>query len=186
VVSHAKIFFNFLLADRYEWVTKAKRNTSIFRKEIHPLAGRERYVPVKPAILIREVFPPLSRQEQAGLAGISVPHIYMKMPHMVTNRKGEQKKKYRFTAIAAVVAMRLKEDEEPEPAEPEDTDEDKPATYRGTYVLISKRADVRRCNLQDLIQSWWPNEIRMFWGETTFSHLIPNMHNSFQLNSYPY
>lgn len=37
--------------------------------------------------------------------------------------------------------MRLKEDEEAEQDLPEDNDEEKPATYRGTYVLISNRSD---------------------------------------------
>ncbi|EXX89846.1 transposase, partial [Paenibacillus darwinianus] len=271
-----KDFFNFLTGNRFDWVTKAKRNTALFRKQIHPLTGRERYEPVNPAMLIKEVFTSLSKQGQVGLVGISVPDIYMKMPHFVSNRKGEHIKKYRYTAIAAVVAMRLKEDEEPEAAELEDTDEDKPATYRGAYVLISNRADAAdevlhvyakrwrievffrrakqnlglakchstteehhhahlellfaadtllgfahwemnkektsdgdgcthgemvrclfhtRCQIRSktrsgtqtisldigteavrfarLIQLFWPNEIRMFWGESAFSHVLP-------------
>jgi hypothetical protein len=268
-----KDFCTFLLANCYDWVTKAKRNTALL---IHPLTGRERYVPVNPATLIKEAFPSLAKLGQVGLAGISIPNIYMKMPHMVTNRKGEQKKKYRYTAIVAVVAMRLKEDEEPGSAEPEDTGDDQPATYRGAYVLISNRVDASdqvlhvyakrwrievffrrakqnlglanchstteahhhahlellfaadtllgfayweankektsdgdgcthgemvrclfhtRCQIRSktrsgiqtisldigteavqfarLIQLWWPNEIRMFWGETAFSHVLP-------------
>jgi hypothetical protein len=136
-----KDFFTFLSSNQFDWVTKAKRNTALYKREIHPLTGRERYVPVTPAMLIKEVFPSLNRLGTIGLAGIAVPDIYMKMPYMITNRKGEAKKKYRYTAIAAVVAMRLKEDEEPEQDCPEESDEDKPATYRGAYVLISNRVD---------------------------------------------
>jgi hypothetical protein len=36
----------------------------------------------------------------------------MKMPRMVTNRKGKQVQKQYYSAIGVVVAMRLKEDEE--------------------------------------------------------------------------
>jgi hypothetical protein len=136
-----KDFFNFLLANHFDWVTKAKRNTALYKREIHPLTGRERFEPVNPAMLIKEAFPSLRMLGSVGLAGISIPNIYMKMPYMATNRKGENKKKYRYTAIAAVVAMRLKEDEEPEHDLPEDRDEDKPATFRGAYVLISNRVD---------------------------------------------
>jgi hypothetical protein len=47
-----KDFFNFLEQHSFDWVTKAKRNTALFRKEIHPLTGRERFVPVNPRVLI--------------------------------------------------------------------------------------------------------------------------------------
>lgn len=98
-------------------------------------------MPVNPAMLIKEALPSLLSPKTVGLAGISIPNIYMKMPQMVTNRKGVEKKEYRYTAIAAVVAMLLKEDEEPEHDVPEDNDEEKPATFRGAYVLISNRVD---------------------------------------------
>jgi hypothetical protein len=32
-----KDFFNFLLANQFDWVTKAKRNTALYKREIHPL-----------------------------------------------------------------------------------------------------------------------------------------------------
>lgn len=143
-----KDFFNFLIDNNFDWVTKAKRNTALYKREIHPLTGQERFVPVNPAMLIKEAFPLLNQLGTVELAGISMPDMYMKMPYMVTNRKGEEKKKYRYTAIAAVVAMRLKEDEEGEQDLPEDNDEEKPATYRGAYVLISNRVGpLMRCCL---------------------------------------
>lgn len=87
-----KDFFNFLLANHFDWVTKAKRNTALYKREIHPLTGRERFVPVNPAMLIKEAFPSLRMLGTVGLTGISIPNIYMKMPYMATNRKGEDKK----------------------------------------------------------------------------------------------
>jgi hypothetical protein len=137
-----KDFFHFLSQHSFDWVTKAKRNTALFRKEIHPLTKWERYVPVNPAMLIKEVFPVLSQKDSPGLAGISIPDMYMKMPRMVTNRKGKQVQKQYYTQIGVVVAMRLKEDEEAEQTQPEENDEDQPVNYRGAYVLISNRVDV--------------------------------------------
>jgi hypothetical protein len=125
----------------FDWVTKAKRNTALFRKEIHPLTRLERFVPVNPAMLIKEVFPMLSKKDSSGLVGISIPNMYMKMPRMVTNRKGKQVQKQYYTAIGIVVAMRLKEDEELEQPQPKEMDEDQPMSYRGAYVLISNRVD---------------------------------------------
>jgi hypothetical protein len=108
-----KDFFTFLLANQFDWVTKAKRNTALFKRELHPLTGRERFVPVNPRMLIKEALPSLRMLKTVGLVGLSIPDIYMKMPCVEKNHKGEDKKKYRYTAIAAVVAMRLKEDEVP-------------------------------------------------------------------------
>jgi hypothetical protein len=149
-----KDFFNFLMANDFDWVTKAKRNTALYKREIHSLTGQERFVPVNPAMLIKEAFPSLNKLGAVGLVGISMPSIYMKMPCMVTNRRGEAKKKYRYTAIAAVVAMRLKEDEEAEQDLPEDNDEEKPATYRGAYVLISNRVDAPDEVLPVYVKRW--------------------------------
>lgn len=132
----------FLEQHSFDWVTKAKRNTALFRKETHPLTGRERFVPVNPRMLIQQVFPSLTQQGSSGLVGTSIPNMFMKMPVMVANRKGEQKKKQQYTAIGVVVAIRLKEDEELEQTQPEENDEDQPASYRGAYVLISNRVDV--------------------------------------------
>ncbi|WP_249536740.1 hypothetical protein [Serpentinicella alkaliphila] len=51
-----KDFFNWLTDHQYDWVTKAKRNTALYRKEIENITGRERFIPVKPSMLIKEVF----------------------------------------------------------------------------------------------------------------------------------
>jgi hypothetical protein len=44
----SKDFFTFLEDNDYDWVTKAKRNTALYRKEIENCTGRVRYVPVNP------------------------------------------------------------------------------------------------------------------------------------------
>lgn len=75
-----------------------------------------------------------------------------------------EKKKYRYTDIAAVVAIRQKDDEEPEIEMPEDTDEEKPATYRGAYVLISNH------DAPDEYCPW----CMLNAGESRFSFAVPN------------
>ena len=137
-----KDFFNFLEQHSFDWVTKAKRNTALFRRELHPLTGRERFVPVNPRMLIQQVYPSLTLPGSSGLVGTSIPNMYMKMPVMIPNRKGELKKKQTYTAIGVIVAMRLKEDEELAQTPPEEEGEEQPASYRGAYVLISNRVDV--------------------------------------------
>lgn len=88
-----KNFFTFLEKHQFDWVTKAKRNTALFRKVIEPRTGRERYVPVTPIMLIRRVFKQLTCQAASGLVSIAIPDIYMKQPYFVTNKKGKQVKK---------------------------------------------------------------------------------------------
>ncbi|XID91532.1 hypothetical protein ACF3MZ_23935 [Paenibacillaceae bacterium WGS1546] len=46
-----KHFFSFLEENDFDWVTKAKRNTALFRKVIEPGTRRERYEPLTPVML---------------------------------------------------------------------------------------------------------------------------------------
>lgn len=82
-----KDFFLFLEKHNFDWVTKAKRNTALFRKVIEPCTGRERYVPLTPLMLIREVFKQLTRQKASGLVSIAIPNIYMKQPPGSSSQK---------------------------------------------------------------------------------------------------
>lgn len=148
-----KDFFAFLESHQFDWVTKAKRNTALFRKLIEPCTGRERFVPLTPIMLIREVFKDLTRQATAGLVSIAIPDIYMKQPYSVVNRKGKQVTKQRYVQIAAVVAMRLKEDEVSF-TEAILKDNESPATYRGAYLLISNRFDAPKEALQTNVKRW--------------------------------
>lgn len=149
-----KHFFSFLEENGFDWVTKAKRNTALFRKVIEPGTGRERFVPLTPVMMIREVFQKLTRQATSGLVSIAIPDIYMKRPYTTVNKKGKQVTKQRFVPIAAIVAMRLKEDEQLETDSDETEGEDTPATYKGAYLLISNRYDVPEAALRTYIKRW--------------------------------
>lgn len=150
-----KEFLTFLEDHQFDWVTKAKRNTALFRKVIEPITHRERFVPLNPGMLIREVFKDLTRQASSGLVSIAVPQIYMKRPYQVTNKKGKEVTKQRYVRIAAIVAMRLKEDEQPSNLERIDNQlEELPATYKGAYLLISNRHDAPREALQTYVKRW--------------------------------
>ena len=81
-------FFNFLTDHSFDWVTKAKRNTALYRKEIESWSGRERYVPLNARMLIKEVFPRLMVQG-SGLASVSIPNIYIKLPYQTTGKQGK-------------------------------------------------------------------------------------------------
>lgn len=109
-----KEFFVFLLSHGFDWVTKAKRNTALYRRVIEPGTRRKRFVPITPVMLIKEVFKELLKLGTSGLVSMTIPNIYMKLPYTATNNKGKVVAKQRFTPIAAVVATRLKEDEETE------------------------------------------------------------------------
>lgn len=147
-----KEFFTFLEENNLDWVTKAKRNTALFRKVIEPGTRRERFVPLTPMMLIREVFKDLIKQATSGLSSISIPGIYMKSPYTVVNRKGRQVTKQRFVPVAAVAAIRLKEDEQPDSVQ-NDGDE-APATYKGAYLLISNRFDAPQVVSQTYAKRW--------------------------------
>ncbi|WP_019537633.1 transposase [Paenibacillus ginsengihumi] len=149
-----KHFFAFLEANHFDWVTKAKRNTALFRKVMEPGTRRERYVPLTPVMLIREVYKKLTRQTTSGLSSISIPDIYMKRSYTTVNRKGKQVTKHRYVPVAAVVAMRLKEDELTEPDSIQAQQEEALATYKGAYLLISNRHDVPEDVVRTYAKRW--------------------------------
>ncbi|KJR44207.1 hypothetical protein UF75_5414 [Desulfosporosinus sp. I2] len=120
----------------FDWVTKAKRNRALYRKEIESWSGPERYVPLNARMLIKEVFPRLKAQG-SGPVSVSIPNIYIKMPYQTTGKRGKTVTKQRYTPTAAVVAMNLKEDEiEQEVLIDAENKEDQAATYRGAYLII--------------------------------------------------
>jgi hypothetical protein len=150
-----KDFFVFLMTHGFDWVTKAKRNTALYRKVIESGTKRERYVPLNPIMLIKEVYSQLLKQGTLGLVSVSIPNIYMKLPYIITNKKGKHLTQQRFTPIAAVVAMRLKEDLENTDPESNVADlEESPATYRGAYLIISNRHDTPEVALVTYVKRW--------------------------------
>lgn len=66
-------------SENFDWVTKAKRNTQLFRRMIEPGTGRERFVPIRPKDLIREVYPMLMAQTHVDIASVACENIYVKM-----------------------------------------------------------------------------------------------------------
>lgn len=146
-----KDFFVFLMEHNFDWVTKAKRNTALFRKEIEPGSRRVRYVPVRPIQLIREVFHQLVKSSSAGLVSVSIPDIYMKLPSWVPSKRGSKclVKKQKYIAVAA---MRLKEDEATEKGG--NPDSDTVALFRGAYLIISNRIDAPKAGLEAYVKRW--------------------------------
>lgn len=146
-----KEFFVFLMAHNFDWVTKAKRNTALFRLVKEP-GRRDRYVPVSARQLIKEAYKSLIAKGTSGLTAIAIADIYMKLPYPATGRKGQPTVKHRFVPIAAVVAVRLKEDVEAAAIAEEGTDA--LATYKGAYLIISNRYDVPNQTLEVYGKRW--------------------------------
>jgi len=144
-----KDFFVFLEEQSFDWVTKAKRNTALYRKVI-ALGGIERYVPVSPKQLIREGFRQLHATRD-GLSAAGIAEIYMKVPYQTVGRKGQWVTKQRYIPIAAIVAQRLQEDPENQVTE---TSLDDPATYKGAYLIISNRHDAPEQALEVYGKRW--------------------------------
>lgn len=103
-----KEFFVFLQEHSFDWVTKAKRNTELYRK-VQEHGRRERYVSVTPRQLIRESYKRLA--SGFGLSAVAIESIYMRLPYETLGRKGQPMTKHRLVPIAAVAVIRLKEDE---------------------------------------------------------------------------
>jgi hypothetical protein len=176
-----KEFFNFLTDNSFDWVTKAKRNTALYRKEIESWSGRERYVPVNPIMLIKEVFFQLKTLGKPGIASASIPNIYIKMPYETVNKKGKKVIKQRYTPIAAVVAIRLKEDEKEyeEKIISDDPTTEQPVKYRGAYLIISNRFDVPKEALSVYIKRW---RIEVFFRAAKQELGMNNCHSTTEIH----
>lgn len=124
----------FLETHAFDWVTKAKRNTALYRRVME--RSRERFVPVSPRQLIKEAYKQLI--VGSGLSAVALSDIYMKIPYETLGRKGQTVTKHHYVPIAAVAAIRLKEDEE---AVSERDKDDDPAIYKGAYLIISNLHD---------------------------------------------
>lgn len=135
-----KDFFAFLQAHSFDWVTKAKRNTALY-KRVQTHGRRDRYVPVSPRQLMAESYHRLTLGK--GLNAIAIEGIYMKVPYETIGRKGKTVTRKQLVPIAAVAAIRLKEDEtrDDQKVDHSVAAEEHPATYRGAYLLISNRSD---------------------------------------------
>jgi len=130
-----KKFLRWLMDHNFDWVTKAKRNTVLFRKIYDHGQQKEIYVKLNPKQLLREVYP-MIRALGNGSA-LSIPNIYIKLPFETFTRKGKPITRPRFVPIAAIAATYEKQTLEtivlPE--------EEVPATFKDAYLLISNRVD---------------------------------------------
>ncbi|QQE79706.1 transposase [Alicyclobacillus sp. SO9] len=132
-----------------DWVTKAKRNTQLFRRMVEPGTGRERFVPIRPKALIQEVYPLLMAQTHMDVASVACENIFIKMPVASVNRRGEPCTKMKYEQVAIVVGKRMKTEENEtttkptelkNPNAPVETN-DIAVEYKGEYLLISNRYD---------------------------------------------
>jgi len=132
-----KKFFVWLMENNYDWVTKAKCNTSLFRIIFDPVRQKEIFVKISATYLLREVYPKL-RLLKPGQA-LNLPGIYIQLPYQTTTKKGKPITRQRYVPIAAVVATYS----EPVAYDPGIivTEEEAAATYKDAYLLISNRLD---------------------------------------------
>jgi len=82
-----KRFLVWLVEHNFDWVTKAKQNTVLFRKIYDPGQQKEVYVKLNPKQLLREVYPKL--QVLGNGSVLSIPDIYIKLPYETFTRKGK-------------------------------------------------------------------------------------------------
>lgn len=131
-----KKFLKWLMDQKFDWVTKAKRNTVLFRKIYDPVLGKVHYVKLNPKQLLREVYPRI-RVLGKGSA-LSIPDIYIKIPYETLTRKGKPITRQRFLLIAAIASTYEKQVSEDCMILME---EEGPATFKDAYLLISNRVD---------------------------------------------
>ncbi|WP_348980697.1 transposase [Dehalobacter sp. UNSWDHB] len=131
-----KKFLKWLMDERFDWVTKAKRNTVLFSKIYDPVLGKEHYVKLNPKQLLREVYPRIRVLGKGSV--LSIPDIYIKIPFETLTRKGKPITRQRFLPIAAIAATYEKQATEGSVILLE---EEYPATFKDAYLLISNRVD---------------------------------------------
>ncbi|MCL4439810.1 MAG: transposase [Firmicutes bacterium] len=130
-----KKFLVWLGDQGFDWVTKAKRNTVLYRKIYDPVLQREIYTKLNPKQLLKEVYPKVRALGSASV--LSIPDIYIKLPFETFTRKGKPITRQRFTPIAAIAATYDKQAEGNEIL----PEEELAATFKNVYLLISNRVD---------------------------------------------
>ena len=143
-----KRFLVWLVEQKFDWVTKAKRNTVLFRKVYDPALKKETYVKLNPKYLLREVYPRL-RALGSGIV-LSIPDIYIKLPYETITRKGKPITRHRYAPIAAIAATFTKK-EDSGVVFPE---EEAAATFRDAYLLISNRVDAPEEAASAYVKRW--------------------------------
>lgn len=104
----AKDFYLEIEKLEFDWVTKAKKNTTLYRKVM--IHGKERYIETLPGALFKEARPTFSfRRKKKGLC-MAFKDIYIKVDE-IHNGKGYRKKPI-LKPVSAVVVANLIEDVE--------------------------------------------------------------------------
>ncbi len=132
-----KKFLTWLMDNNFDWVTKAKRNTVLFRKIYDPVLGKERFVKLNAKQLLQEIYPKIRVIGKNSV--LSIPDIYIKVPYETLTRKGKPITRQRFLLVAAIGATYEEQVDEKTVVLPEE--EYQVATFKGTYLLLSNRAD---------------------------------------------
>lgn len=145
-----KKLFNWLLEHGFDWVTKAKRNTVLYRRIENP-RSRKRYVKVSPKELLKEAYPKLKAAGKNGF--VSIPEIYIRLPYKVYNKKGASVDTYRYVPIAAVAGSI---DKSTSSDEKQDVllEDDRVAKFYNAYLLISNRYDKPDTVAQAYLKRW--------------------------------
>lgn len=148
-----KHFFVWLTNHHFDWVTKAKRNTVLFRKVYDPALGKEVYAKLNPSILLREVYPRLRLCKNGQVMGI--PNIYIKLPYETMTRKGKLITRQQYVPIAAIAATATRScSSETTPDLLPISDEQAAATFKNTYLLLSNRVDSPELAAQSYGKRW--------------------------------
>ncbi|NLI92553.1 MAG: transposase [Peptococcaceae bacterium] len=130
-----KKFLRWLMDQGFDWVTKAKRNTVLYRKIYDPVLRKERYIKLNPKQLLQEVYPKLRLLGKGCV--LSIPNIYLKVPYETFTRKGKPITRQQFLPVAAIASTFEKQATE-DIVLPE---QEYPATFKDAYLLISNRVD---------------------------------------------
>lgn len=143
-----KRFLVWLVSHNFDWVTKAKKNTILFRKTFDPILGRETYAKINPKQLLREVYPKL--YVTGNSSTISLPDIFIKLPYESLTRKGKPITKQRMVPIAAVAGTYTP---------PDDSngflfERETAATFKNIYLLISNRFDLPEKVAEIYVKRW--------------------------------
>jgi len=130
-----KKFFQWLEKNNFDWVTKAKRNTVLYRKKYDPQRQKEVFVKLNPKQLLQEVYPRLRVLGKGTV--INIPGIFLKVPYETATRKGKPINRQKYVPIAAIAATYQKNATEGGLLQ----EEEAAATFKNSFLLISNRAD---------------------------------------------
>jgi len=147
----SKDFFRWLEDHHFDWVTKAKSNTTLYQLVSQTSKGKPQFRPVKSRDLLVQVFNLFVGKKNEFLA-VPIPNVYMKMPKVTTGMNGKQYTKHVFTPIAAIAICRLPEDVEERITL--STATDRKSLFRGMHLLISNRHDDPISATSSYVKRW--------------------------------